>query len=61
MSVTCSTRQTRPCANPRKNFYKKAESDRRGPVIFFLYYIYDCREKAGINRLFLLLLKLVFL
>lgn len=32
-----------------------------GPVIFFLYYIYDCREKAGINRLFLLLLKLAFL
>lgn len=30
-------------------------------MLYFLYYIYDCREKAGITRLFLLLPKLAFL
>lgn len=36
------------------------QAERPPSPVIFLYYIYDCRQKAGFNRLFLWLLKLAF-
>ena len=45
----------------KEEFLQESRERPPDPLIFFLYYIYDCIEKAGINRLFLWLLKLAFL